>query len=138
MQGVEGIRGGQGAESKGSVNAALFHRRWGTLRVMQPGKPFEEAKLVRCTQGSIQMSFVSNRFSTMYRSLRGALSRRRTHASMNVPEGFAQGFVTLKTMSSLSSISEYTRPAPHPWIQMERPGLRYPMADRTTIHVRQG
>lgn len=77
-------------------NVSFNHRR-GTLRGMHfQAAPKEEAKLVRCTAGSIHDVVVDLRKGspTYCRSFGIELSARNRRA-LYVPEGFAHGFQTL-------------------------------------------
>jgi len=74
-----------------------FNKKKGTLRGMHYQKaPHEEAKLIRCTAGSIYDVIIDLRSeSPTFRQWSGMeLSAENRHAVF-VPEGFAHGFVTL-------------------------------------------
>jgi len=60
-------------------------------------KPFEEAKLVRCTRGAIHDIIVDIRpDSPTFREYVGLLLAAESRRSLYVPEGFAHGFLTLE------------------------------------------
>jgi dTDP-4-dehydrorhamnose 3,5-epimerase len=75
-----------------------FNLRKGTLRGMHyQTKPFEEAKLVRCTRGAIHDIIVDIRpDSPTFREYVGLLLAAESRRSLYVPEGFAHGFLTLE------------------------------------------
>lgn len=75
-----------------------FNKKTGTLRGLHyQGAPFEEAKLVRCTRGSIYDVVVDLRPAspTFKRHLAVVLSAGNRRA-LYVPEGCAHGFQTLE------------------------------------------
>lgn len=78
-------------------NVAFNHRK-GTLRGMHySAAPFEEAKLVRCTAGSLYDVIIDLRpRSPTYRQHLGEVLSAANHRSLYVPEGFAHGFQTLE------------------------------------------
>jgi len=74
-----------------------FSAKKGTLRGMHyQTKPYEEAKLVRCTRGSIYDVIVDIRpqSRTFARHL-GIVLTPESYRMLYVPEGFAHGFLTL-------------------------------------------
>jgi dTDP-4-dehydrorhamnose 3,5-epimerase len=75
-----------------------FNRRKGTLRGMHfCASPFEEARLVRCTAGSLYDVIIDLRpGSPTYRQHAGEVLTAENRLSMYVPEGFAHGFQTLQ------------------------------------------
>jgi dTDP-4-dehydrorhamnose 3,5-epimerase len=80
-----------------SVTAISFNHRRGTLRGLHYQiKPFEEAKLVRCTAGAIYDVIVDLRPSspTYRRWVAYELSAENRHL-LFAPQGFAHGFQTL-------------------------------------------
>lgn len=74
-----------------------FSTRRGTLRGMHfQEEPHAEAKLVRCTQGTIFDVIVDVRpGSATYRDWFGVRLSSSNHRMLYVPEGFAHGFITL-------------------------------------------
>lgn len=75
-----------------------FNRVKGTLRGMhyQSG-PFEEAKLVRCTAGSLYDVIIDlRRDSATYKQHVGEVLSAANYRMLYVPEGFAHGFQTLE------------------------------------------
>lgn len=72
--------------------------RAGTLRGMHlQGPPREEAKLVRCTRGSIYDVIVDLRpDSKAFKRHVGITLSRDNYKMLYIPEGFAHGFITLE------------------------------------------
>jgi dTDP-4-dehydrorhamnose 3,5-epimerase len=75
-----------------------FNRKNGTMRGMHyQAKPFEEAKLVRCTSGSIYDVIVDLRpDSPTFKQHFGLPLTADNRRSLYVPEGLAHGFLTLE------------------------------------------
>jgi dTDP-4-dehydrorhamnose 3,5-epimerase len=93
-------------------NISLNNKK-GTLRGMHyQTKPFEEAKLVRCTRGSLHDVIVDLRPDS--RSYKKHLSVNLTPDNgkmLYVPEGFAHGFLTLEDNTEVHyQISEFYAP----------------------------
>jgi dTDP-4-dehydrorhamnose 3,5-epimerase len=90
-----------------------FNRKRGTLRGMHyQAHPCEEAKLVRCTRGSIHDVIVDLRDAspTRARHVAVVLSAERRDAIF-VPAGFAHGFLTLEDDTEVSyQMSAYHSP----------------------------
>ena len=80
-----------------------FNVRKGTLRGMHyQDKPYEEAKLVRCTRGAIFDVIVDIRKdSPTYRQWVGVELTADNRRMLYVPEGFAHGFQTLEDDSEV-------------------------------------
>jgi dTDP-4-dehydrorhamnose 3,5-epimerase len=74
-----------------------FNTRKGTMRGMHyQAKPFEEAKLIRCTRGIIYDVIVDIRpDSPTFREYVGLLLTADNRRLLYAPEGFAHGFLTL-------------------------------------------
>lgn len=90
-----------------------FNPKKGTLRGMHlQVKPFEEAKLVRCTRGSLSDVIVDLRpDSPTYKKHLSAVLTSENRRMLYVPEGFAHGFLTLEDATEVSyQISEFYRP----------------------------
>jgi dTDP-4-dehydrorhamnose 3,5-epimerase len=75
-----------------------FNKTKGILRGLHyQAAPFQEAKLIRCTQGSIYDVVVDLRpESPSFRRHIGEILTSREHKMLYVPEGFAHGFQTLE------------------------------------------
>jgi dTDP-4-dehydrorhamnose 3,5-epimerase len=90
-----------------------FNRKKGTLRGMHYQiKPYEEAKLVRCTMGAIYDVVIDLRpgSPTIKKWFAVELSAKN-HKTLYIPEGLAHGFVTLEDNSEVFyQISELYHP----------------------------
>jgi len=90
-----------------------FNAEKGTLRgVHYQAKPFEEAKLIRCTKGAIHDVIVDIRPNSptfrRYFTVQLTADNRRL---LYVPEGFAHGFLTLeKDTEVFYQMSEFYAP----------------------------
>jgi len=87
--------------------------RKGTLRGMHyQAKPFEEAKLVRCTRGSLFDVIIDIRQgSPTYLEHLGVKLTQDNGRMLYVPEGFAHGFLTLTDQTEVFyQISEFYAP----------------------------
>jgi len=75
-----------------------FNRKAGTLRGMHfQAVPHEEAKLVRCTMGSLYDVIIDLRAqSPTFRQWYGAELSAKDHRMLYIPKGFAHGFQTLE------------------------------------------
>jgi dTDP-4-dehydrorhamnose 3,5-epimerase len=75
-----------------------FSKKKGTLRGMHYQlSPFGEAKLVRCTSGSIYDAIIDLRLdSPTFKEHIGSILASADHKMLYVPEGFAHGFLTLE------------------------------------------
>jgi dTDP-4-dehydrorhamnose 3,5-epimerase len=73
-------------------------RKQGTLRGMHyQARPHEEAKLVRCTSGSIYDAIIDLRpDSPTFKESTGLVLTAQDYKMLYIPEGFAHGFVTLE------------------------------------------
>jgi dTDP-4-dehydrorhamnose 3,5-epimerase len=90
-----------------------FNRAKGTLRgIHYQIAPCEEAKLVRCTQGSIYDVMVDLRpESPTYKRYFGEVLSAENRLMLYVPEGFAHGLLTLEDNTEiLYHISEFYSP----------------------------
>jgi dTDP-4-dehydrorhamnose 3,5-epimerase len=87
----------QGLMSKLVQCSVSFNAKKGTLRGMHYQiKPYEEAKLVRCTMGSIYDVIVDMRQdSPTFGQHVGFVLSADNRKMLYVPEGFAHGFLTL-------------------------------------------
>ena len=74
-----------------------FNISKGTLRGMHYQSPQGEAKLVRCTLGSIYDVIIDLRFnSATYGEVFGTELSRKNQLMLYIPSGFAHGFLTLE------------------------------------------
>lgn len=80
-----------------------FNYKKGTLRGMHfQEKPYQEAKLVRCTKGSVYEVMIDLREnSTTFKQWQSVELRSDEHKMLYIPEGFALGFQTLEDNSEL-------------------------------------
>lgn len=113
-----------------------FNARRGTLRGLHfQAAPYEEAKVVRCTQGAIWDVMVDLRpTSPSFKRWHAAeLSAANRHA-FYVPEGVAHGFQTLADCSEvLYLMSTAYRPDAARGVRWDDPalGIRWPLAEPT-------
>jgi dTDP-4-dehydrorhamnose 3,5-epimerase len=118
-----------------------FNARRGTLRGMHyQAEPDGEAKLVRCTRGSIFLVMVDLRpgSATRHRWLGVELDARGERMAY-VPEGFAQGYQTLEDDVEVSySMSHRFVPDAARGIRWDDPafGIEWPAADERVISDR--
>jgi dTDP-4-dehydrorhamnose 3,5-epimerase len=109
-----------------------FNTRRGTLRGMHYQiPPHAEAKLVRCTRGSVYDVILDlrNDSPTCLRHFGIVLSAERRNA-LYVPEGFAHGFLTLEDATEVFyQISALHDPASARGVRWNDPafGIRWPM-----------
>ena len=90
-----------------------FNSKKGTLRGMHyQVKSFEEAKLIRCTMGSIYDVIVDLRpDSPSFRQYVGIVLTPDNRKMLYVPEGFAHGFLTLEDNTEVFyQMSEFYMP----------------------------
>lgn len=90
-----------------------FNPKKGTLRGMHfQVKPYEEAKLARCTRGSLCDVIVDLRpDSPTYKKHLSVVLTSENRRMLYVPEGFAHGFLTLEDDTEVFyQISEFYRP----------------------------
>jgi dTDP-4-dehydrorhamnose 3,5-epimerase len=87
-----------------------FNKLRGTLRGMHYQKsPYQETKLVRCTQGAIYDVIIDlRRDSTTFTRWFGIELNTDNRKAIYVPEGFAHGFISLKDNTEvLYQMSEF-------------------------------
>ena len=90
-----------------------FNVKKGTMRGMHyQAKPFEEAKLVRCTMGSIYDVIVDLRPDSLtFKDFLGLQLTAHNKHSLYIPEGFAHGFLTLEDNTEVFyQMSEFFAP----------------------------
>jgi dTDP-4-dehydrorhamnose 3,5-epimerase len=75
-----------------------FNKKKGSLRGMHyQTKPYEEAKLVRCTAGAIYDVIIDLRpDSPTFTQHTAVVLTARNYTMLYIPEGFAHGFLTLE------------------------------------------
>ena len=95
-------------------------------------KPYEEAKLVRCTMGAIYDVIVDLRpDSPTFRKWMGVELTADNCRMLYIPEGFAHGFLTLKDHTELSyQMSQFYVPDSARGVRWDDPafGIQWPIA----------
>ena len=118
--------GRRGLNSRLVQCSISFNRRRGTLRGMHyQAAPHEEAKLVRCTSGSIFDVAVDLRMeSATFRRWVGTELSAENRLAMYVPEGCAHGFLTLTDDSEVAyQISELHAPDAARGVRWDDPAI---------------
>ena len=103
-----------------------FNPRRGTLRGLHfQIKPREEAKLVRCTRGSVFDVIVDLRpGSPTFRKHLSVVLSAENRRMLYVPEGFAHGFLSLEdTTEVFYQISEFYDPASQRGVRWDDPAF---------------
>lgn len=103
----------QGLNPKTAQCNVSFNEKKGTLRGLHyQADPHPEAKLVRCTQGSIYDVVVDLRpQSATFRQWVGLVLSAANRHMIYIPEGFAHGFLTLEDKTEiLYQMSEFYHP----------------------------
>jgi dTDP-4-dehydrorhamnose 3,5-epimerase len=116
-----------GLNSKIAQCNVSFNERRGTLRGMHyQAEPHPEAKLVRCTQGSIYDVVVDLRAaSTTFRKWVSVVLSATDRNMIYVPEGFGHGFLTLENQTEIFyQMSEFYYPELSRGIRWDDPGLQ--------------
>lgn len=101
-----------------------YSRDKGTLRGMHyQTAPNEEAKLVRCTKGSIYDVIIDVREdSPSFKKWIGVELNEQNHRMLYVPEGFAHGFITLDDDAEVTyQVSEFYTPGAERGIRWNDP-----------------
>ena len=117
-----------------------FNKHSNTLRGMHyQAAPYEEAKLVRCTRGSIYDVIIDLRppSGTFARHF-GILLDAKKHNMIYIPEGFAHGFLTLEDDTEIFyQMSEFYEPSSARGVRWNDPAfdIRWP-ADVSVISDR--
>ena len=103
-----------------------FNRRKGTLRGMHyQATPHAEAKLVRCTRGSIYDVIIDLRpDSPTFKQWAASELTERNCLMLYIPEGFAHGFQTLKDDTEVFyQMSEFYHPESARGIRWDDPAF---------------
>ena len=90
-----------------------YNYKSGTLRGMHyQAEPFEEAKLIRCTKGSVHDVIVDlRRDSPTFKQYLGIVLTADNRKMLYVPQGFAHGFLTLEDNAEVFyQMSEFYAP----------------------------
>jgi len=104
-----------------------FNRKKGTLRGMHYQKtPYEEVKLVRCTQGAIYDVIVDLRPESLtFKQWISVELSAENYRSIYIPGGFAHGFQTFSDASEVHYLhSEYFMPNASGGIRWDDPEVR--------------
>lgn len=130
--------GNHGLDTKVTQCSTSFNRFMGTLRGMHyQVKPFEEAKLVRCTIGSIYDVIIDLRpNSDTYKQCCSVILSAVEGNMLYVPEGFAHGFQTLEDNTEIFyQMSQFYSPEHARGVRWNDPvfGIEWPMANRIMI-----
>lgn len=112
-----------------------FNRNKGTLRGMHyQVKPYEEAKLVRCTMGAVYDVIIDLRVtSPTFRQWVAAELTASNRRMLYIPEGFANGFQTLKDDTEVFyQMSAVYSPGHSAGVRWDDPafGIDWPPGDR--------
>jgi len=108
-----------------------FNDREGTLRGMHfQGEPAAEAKLIRCTRGSIFDAIVDLRAdSPTFKRWIGVELSADNRRALYVPEGFAHGYQTLEPETeTFYLVSQYYTPEAEGGVRWDDPafGIEWP------------
>lgn len=120
-----------------------FNHKKGTLRGMHyQAKPYEEAKLVRCTKGGIYDVIIDLRAeSPTFKQWDAVELTAENYQMLYVPEGFAHGFQTLVDNSEVFyQISEFYHPESARGVRWDEPifGIEWPDEERRVISDKDG
>ena len=115
-----------------------FNRYKGTLRGMHfQAAPFGEAKLVRCTSGSIYDVIIDLRPSSpTFKQYFGVVLSAENRKMLYIPEEFAHGFQTLQDNTEVSYQMSQVFSAPHArGVRWDDPafGVEWPLGERIII-----
>ena len=103
-----------------------FNHKKGTLRGMHyQVKPYEEVKMVRCTQGKILDVIIDLRKdSATYKKWVGVELSAANNSMLYVPEGFAHGYQTLEDNSVVYyQVTEFYQPGSERGIRWNDPAF---------------
>lgn len=122
---------GQGLNSRFAQCSISFNEKIGTLRGMHyQEEPFAEAKLVRCTAGSIyDVALDLRRNSPTFRQWFGTRLSAENRTALYIPEGCAHGFLTLEDRSEVFyQISQFYHPETAKGVRWNDPafGIEWP------------
>ena len=113
-----------------------FSKHKGTLRGMHyQAAPCEEAKLVRCTAGSIYDAIIDLRpESATFKKYFGLVLTPHNHKMLYVPEGFAHGFLTLEDNTEVFyQISEFYDPESQAGVRWNDPAFGIQWSDEVRV-----
>ena len=129
---------GRGLDIRVAQCSVSFNKRKGTLRGMHfQAAPHGEAKLIRCTAGSIFDAIIDLRSaSATYKKYFGIELSVRNGKMLYVPEGFAHGFQTLEDNTEVAyQMSQPYAPEAARGYRWNDPtfGIQWPPAERIII-----
>lgn len=103
----------QGLNARLEQCSVSFNLRKGTLRGMHwQADPFEETKVVRCTQGAIyDVALDLRKNSPTYKKWAAVILSAAKRNMLYIPDGCGHGFITLQDETEISyQISEFYNP----------------------------
>lgn len=99
--------------------------------------PYEEAKLIRCTSGSVFDAIIDLRpGSATFRQHFGAVLSADNRRTLYIPEGFAHGFQTLQNDTEVFyQMSQFYSPEHARGVRWNDPafGIEWPAGERIII-----
>ena len=115
-----------------------FSRYKGTLRGMHyQVKPYEEAKLIRCTKGAIYDVMIDLRpHSSTYKEWFGIELSEDDYRFVYIPENFAHGYLTLSdNTETFYQVSQFYSPESERGIRWDDPtfGIIWPVTEQLVI-----
>ena len=115
-----------------------FNKKRGTLRGMHyQAKPYEEAKLVRCTMGALYDVIIDLRSdSPTFKEWFSVELTAQNYRAVYVPEGFAHGFQTLVNDTEVFyQMGEFFHPECARGVRWDDPafGMKWPLMDSLII-----
>lgn len=113
-----------------------FNKKRGTLRGMHyQAKPYEEAKLIRCTKGAVYDVIIDLRpDSPTYLRWEALELNEHTHRMLYIPEGCAHGFQTLEDSTEVFyQMSEIYQPESARGVRWDDPAFGIPWPEGPRI-----
>ena len=113
-----------------------FNKKRGTLRGMHyQAKPYEEAKLIRCTRGAVYDVIIDLRpDSPTYLRWEAGELNEHTHRMLYIPEGCAHGFQTLEDSTEVFyQMSEIYQPESARGVRWDDPAFGIPWPEGPRI-----
>jgi dTDP-4-dehydrorhamnose 3,5-epimerase len=113
-----------------------FNARKGTLRgIHYQDAPYQEAKLVRCTKGSIYDVVVDLRpESTTFKGWIAVVLRAENRNMLYIPEGCAHGFLTLEDETEVFyQMSEFYHAELSRGVRFDDPAFRIVWPDKVEV-----
>jgi dTDP-4-dehydrorhamnose 3,5-epimerase len=113
-----------------------FNSRKGTLRGMHyQAPPYAEAKLIRCTRGSIFDVIIDLRpLSPQFKNYVAVILTAEKRNMVYVPEGCAHGFLTLEEGTEVSyQMSDFFNEGSARGVRFDDPAFQIPWPDRVEV-----